>query len=219
MEVEQSDYDNLRSNMRLPSTKPIEEEEIKKKLVKFVSVFHTHVSTWSDTVGELSGPLRGVTNLSEQLRSVEQVKITYMDDFVTVQESLTAQILNTIEEELVLVKKLIEKLANSTNDYKSALCNLEKSTEYLDFRSNSELIIGNATQPALTTILQDGLKILILYSTAVDNIAKCIKNIDFRTETNMQNLKKALETDFADRRIVIMLLAITQYFDKKNIIS
>lgn len=220
MEVTEVDYINFRSNIRISLMKPIKEEEILKKLVKFVSVLHVHVNTWTATVREMSGPLRGVMSLAEQLRSVEQAKIEHMDDFISVQDSLVANILNTVEEELVLVKNLVERLVSSTNDYKSALCNLEKSTEFLDFTSSkSDLVIGHATQPPLSTILQDGLKILILYSTALDEIAKCMKNLDFRDEVNMNNFKNALEADFIEKRVVTMLLATTQYFDKKNIIT
>lgn len=69
------------------------ENNIQKKLVNFCQLLPGHVQVWKDTLQQMQDPVRALINFSEQLRSVEQAKITYLDNFTTVQEQLQLKIL------------------------------------------------------------------------------------------------------------------------------
>lgn len=69
------------------------ENNIQKKLVNLCQLLPGHVQVWKDTIEQVQDPVRALINFSEQLRSIEQAKVAYLDNFSSVQQQLLLKIL------------------------------------------------------------------------------------------------------------------------------
>ncbi|XP_066257206.1 uncharacterized protein [Euwallacea similis] len=186
-------------------------EDIQKKLVNFCQILPQHVQTWKDTLVAMQDPLRALCNFCEQLHSVEEAHITYIENFEIIQRDLQVKILGHIEEELEALKPQIERLNKYNHDLKNKLTTLERATIDLDWDLKSSVLQGSPIQPPLDKLLQMAYEFWIFFSEALKNMNNNLKTVNVRDEKSMDKCQKALKVDLADNNKVYALLAITQY--------
>lgn len=211
------------------------ENDIKKKLVNFCQLLPGHVQVWKDTIQQMQDPVRALINFSEQLRSVESAKITYLDNFSSVQQQLVLKILGLckhniiftvfseitnctisghIEEEIDSIKTSTEKINKTNHDLKNKLALLEQATIDLDWDLESPTVKGSALQPPLAKLLALSYDFWIFFSETSRNMTAKLKALNVRDEKSMKECQKsfALNLDSIDKNeVVYKLLALTQY--------
>ncbi|CAG9853895.1 unnamed protein product [Phyllotreta striolata] len=186
------------------------EDQTGEYISNFCKILEKHTSKWSSLLKESAKPLRALINYCEQLRHVEQANIKYIDNFEELKEKLLFKISEGIEEEIILIKNIINQLNLSNQEIKNKLHILEKSTINLDWEEKSDLLKGTAFQPPLTRILQEGLDFVNYFSDNYKLINEHFKKLDPRNEESIKRFESALQVELKNK-IVIDFLALVQY--------
>ncbi|KAG5899382.1 hypothetical protein JTB14_036870 [Gonioctena quinquepunctata] len=136
--------------------------------------------------------------------------IEYIDGFIDIQENLRFKLFTEIEDEIKLLRSVIDLLGNANEVLKNKLTVLERSTIDLNWDSNTPLLKGTALQPPLSRILQEGLTFWLYFSKTTKSLKENFKKIDVRNEKAMKDFEKSFELDL-ENECVSRLLSLTQY--------
>ncbi|XP_044270512.1 uncharacterized protein LOC123015099 isoform X2 [Tribolium madens] len=112
------------------------EIRVQKYLVNFCKALPPHVDSWRSVLQDSGKPLQSLTNLCEQQRSIQKVTLSNFEDFREAQNVILHRITIGIEEELLCIKKLVEKLNECNIDLKNKLLVFERSTLNLNWEEN-----------------------------------------------------------------------------------
>ncbi|VEN45565.1 unnamed protein product [Callosobruchus maculatus] len=194
------------------------EKNIQKNVINFCKMLPGHVEKWRLLLADIQKPAKALGNYSEQLRHVEGANIPYLENFIEIQETLKYRLYTEIEEELKLLKNIIDQLAQSVQDLKNKLSLLERSTFNLNWESDSQLIRGSPVQPPLSHILDKGFEFCLYFSKAVKQMNEHVKAINVRDEECMKKLEKSFDVKL-DEDFIRQFLAIVQYINNESIIT
>ncbi|CAH2008950.1 unnamed protein product [Acanthoscelides obtectus] len=191
------------------------EKNIQKNVVNYCKMLPGHVEKWKTLLGQVQKPAKALGNYSEQLRHVECANITYLENFTGIQETLKYRLYCEIEEELNLLKGIIDQLNKSVQDLKNKLSLLERCTLDLNWESNSQLIKGSPIQPPLSLILDKGYEFCLYFSKAMKVINERLKNINVRDEDCMKQFEESFNVSL-EEDCVRKCLAIVQYINNEK---
>nr|XP_022910113.1 uncharacterized protein LOC111421200 [Onthophagus taurus] len=195
------------------------ELKIQKSIVQLCKFLPDFVNKWKDLLNEGKKPIRGLLNLSEQLRHVESVNKAHEEDFFEMQQRILFSIYVGIEEEMEIIKKILDKLNKLNNDMKSKFSTVENASLSLDFDNESSVLIkGSALQPSLILLLNLSLDFVVYFVSAWKNIQSTFKSLDVRKEKLMEKFEESFDVDL-ENSAVHNLLAITQYVDNDKGLS
>nr|CAH7755520.1 unnamed protein product [Callosobruchus chinensis] len=190
------------------------ERNIQKNIVNFCKMLPGHVEKWRVLLADALKPAKALGNYSEQLRHVEGASITYLENFTEIQETLKYRLYTEIDEELKLLKNIIDQLNQSAQDLKNKLSLLERSTLDLNWESDTELIMGSPIQPPLSHILDQGFEFCLHFSRAVKQMNEQLKAINVRDEVCMKTLEESFNIEL-DEAWMRNFLAIVQYVNNE----
>ncbi|XP_072385260.1 uncharacterized protein [Diabrotica undecimpunctata] len=188
---------------------------LQKNLVNFCKVLPSHVDKWRNLLNEAKKPVQALVNFSEQLRHVEKANISYIKDFKVLQDKLMYKIFSEIEDEITLIRGIIDHLHAANQEVKNKLSILEKSTIDLDWDLDTPLIRGTAFQPPLSRILQEGYNYILFFTSALKSVSDHIKVLNVRNEQFMKNFENKFNIDL-ESKVVINYLAIVQYIGNEK---
>nr|CAI5868729.1 unnamed protein product [Callosobruchus analis] len=194
------------------------ERNIQKNVINFCKLLPAHVEKWKLLLADALKPAKALGNYSEQLRHVEGANITYLENFTEIQETLKYRLYTEIEEELKLLKNIINQLGQSVQDIKNKLSLLERSTFDLNWESESELIRGSPVQPPLSHILDKGFEFCLYFSKAVKQMNEQVKTINVRDEESMKKFEESFDVQL-DEDWIRNFVAIVQYIDNESYVT
>ncbi|XP_056641257.1 uncharacterized protein LOC130448085 isoform X1 [Diorhabda sublineata] len=192
---------------------------VQKNVLNFCTILSSHCNNWNSLLTEAIKPVQALVNFSEQLRHVEKANIKYIDDFEDLQQKLLYKITSEIEDEIQLIKDILSRLSAANQLVKNRLSILEKSTIDLDWEEITDLIKGNAFQPPLYRILQDGYEFMMFFTNALKSMNESFKILNVRNEKIMNDFENKFKLDLESNLVVNNFLAIVQYVgNEKSVI-
>ncbi|XP_057658136.1 uncharacterized protein LOC130895043 [Diorhabda carinulata] len=192
---------------------------VQKNVLNFCTILLSHCNKWNFLLTEAIKPVQALVNFSEQLRHVEKANIKYIDDFEDLQQKLLYKITSEIEDEIQLIKDILSRLSAANQLVKNRLSILEKSTIDLDWEEITDLIKGNAFQPPLYRILQDGYEFMMFFTNALKSMNESFKILNVRNEKIMNDFENKFKLDLESNLVVNNFLAIVQYVgNEKSVI-
>ncbi|EFA00299.1 hypothetical protein TcasGA2_TC003132 [Tribolium castaneum] len=192
--------------------------QVQKYLVTFCKALPAHVDCWRSALQDSVKPLQNLANLCEQQRAIQNVKLCNFGDYSDAQGVILHRIAIGIEEELLCIKKLVDKVNECNIDLKNKLLVFERSTLNLNWEENNELIRGNGSQPPLAKLLQYSLQFLNYFTKGAKDISDKLKVLNVKNVKSVKQLKNSFDVDL-DYKIVKDLLALTQYVDNEKEIT
>ncbi|KAK4876995.1 hypothetical protein RN001_009501 [Aquatica leii] len=192
-------------------------EQVQKHVVNFCAYLEPHVEKWHLELQGSETALCALTNQTEQLRHVDKTELDD-DDFQQMKNTLKCSIYNGIEEEMVVIRDVIERLNKTNNTLKNKLFTLEKSTMDLYWDDKNLLFNGNATQPPLSKILMYGFEFWQYFNKRYQFISDSFKCLDFKCKNSVATFVLAFEVDL-NVKCVRELLALTQYVNNIKAIT
>nr|XP_023021524.1 uncharacterized protein LOC111509900 [Leptinotarsa decemlineata] len=191
------------------------ESTVQKYVTNFCNILPIHVEKWRKLLEEASMPNKALCNYAEQLRHVEKADIEYIENFTELQGKLKFKIFMEMEDEMKCLRNVIDRLNQANQVLKNKLSILEKSSNDLNWESDSSLLTGTALQPPLTKVLQEGLTFWRFFSNAMNSINENFKNVNVRDEKAMTTLEKCFQLDLEHEQL-LSFLALTQYVNNNK---
>lgn len=178
-------------------------------MTDFCKALPVHLDRWREVLNDAKKPLQILDKTALQLRCMDGVKDESYKEAV---DEVRFLLLRAADQEVALIKDLIEKLTKSNHDVKNKLVSFEDATLKLDWDDEDCLLIhGNATQPPLARQIHMGLNYYYYFANALKKMTSLLKKLDYQDERVIKDFVSSFKDVDLDHTDVTYLISLTQY--------